>query len=70
VLTNFIGSTQDAITSLDQIKRTPLLFAYQAHLRMTLWYEYSSLVPTLGVHQGETSAVGYISSSFLHVFLS
>ena len=37
-LSTSIGALQDAISSLDRIKDTPLPFAYQAHLRMTLWY--------------------------------
>ena len=44
LLTNSIGALQDAISGLDRIKTTPLPFAYQAHLRMTLWYEVSSLL--------------------------
>lgn len=42
-LTNSISALQDAISGLDRIKATPLPFAYQAHLRMTLWYENSFL---------------------------
>ena len=37
VFTGYVGSLQDAISGLDRIKTTPLPFAYQAHLRMTLW---------------------------------
>jgi len=44
LLTNSIGALQDAISGLDRIKTTPLPFAYQAHLRMTLWYVVSSLL--------------------------
>jgi len=40
-LTNSISSLQDTISGLERIKATPLPFAYQAHLRMTLWYENS-----------------------------
>jgi len=40
---NSISALQDAILGLDRIKSTPLPFAYQAHLRMTLWCEASSL---------------------------
>lgn len=32
-----IGMLQDAVTNLERIKNTPLPFAYQAHLRMSLW---------------------------------
>jgi hypothetical protein len=37
LLTNTIAGLQDAVYGLDRIKTTPLPFAYQAHLRMTLW---------------------------------
>lgn len=36
-LTTTINSLQDAVSGLDRIKSTPLPFAYQAHLRMTVW---------------------------------
>ena len=42
-LTNSVTALHDAISGLDRIKTTPLPFAYQAHLRMTLWCESSSL---------------------------
>ena len=38
-LTNSVSALHDAISGLDRIKATPLPFAYQVHLRMTLWYE-------------------------------
>jgi len=37
MLTNSISTLLDTISGLDRIKATPLPFAYQAHLRMTLW---------------------------------
>lgn len=37
-MNNAIASLQDAVTNLERIKNTPLPFAYQAHLRMSLWY--------------------------------
>lgn len=37
LLTNAIANLQDAIYGLDRIKSTPLPFAYQVHLRMSLW---------------------------------
>lgn len=37
MLTSSIGNLQDTVYGLDRIKTTPLPFAYQAHLRMTLW---------------------------------
>lgn len=36
-LTNTISALHDAISGLDRIRTTPLPFAYQAHLRMSLW---------------------------------
>jgi len=36
-LTNTIAGLHDAISGLDRIRTTPLPFAYQAHLRMSLW---------------------------------
>ena len=36
-LTNTLAALHDAITDLDHIRTTPLPFAYQAHLRMSLW---------------------------------
>lgn len=42
VLTNLISSLDEAISGLDRIKTTPLPFAYQVHLRVTLWCEPSS----------------------------
>ena len=44
VLANFVSALDDAISGLDRIKTTPLPFAYQAHLRMTLWCEPSYLL--------------------------
>lgn len=40
-MNNAIGAMQDAVTNLERIKNTPLPFAYQAHLRMSLWYALS-----------------------------
>ncbi|KAF7324044.1 hypothetical protein MKEN_00626600 [Mycena kentingensis (nom. inval.)] len=36
-LMNAIASLQDTLSNLDRIGNTPLPFAYQAHLRMSLW---------------------------------
>ncbi|KAJ7752469.1 Bestrophin, RFP-TM, chloride channel-domain-containing protein [Mycena maculata] len=36
-LMNNINSLQDTLSNLDRIGNTPLPFAYQAHLRMSLW---------------------------------
>ncbi|KAJ3519224.1 hypothetical protein NM688_g9332 [Phlebia brevispora] len=36
-MNNAIGSLQDTVTNLERIKNTPLPFAYQAHLRVSLW---------------------------------
>lgn len=34
---NNITALQDTMNNLDRIANTPLPFAYQAHLRMSLW---------------------------------
>jgi hypothetical protein len=36
-LTANLGMLQDTLTNLERIGNTPLPFAYQAHLRMSLW---------------------------------
>ncbi|PSR71403.1 hypothetical protein PHLCEN_2v12670 [Hermanssonia centrifuga] len=36
-MNNAIASMQDTVTNLERIKNTPLPFAYQAHLRISLW---------------------------------
>ncbi|KAF7437174.1 hypothetical protein PC9H_004010 [Pleurotus ostreatus] len=36
-LTNNLSSLQEAMSNLDRIRNTPLPFAYQVHLRMSLW---------------------------------
>lgn len=36
-MNNAIASLQDTVINLERIKNTPLPFAYQAHLRMSLW---------------------------------
>ncbi|KAL1698491.1 Bestrophin, RFP-TM, chloride channel-domain-containing protein [Schizophyllum commune] len=36
-LANALGMLQDTVTNLERIRSTPLPFAYQAHLRMSLW---------------------------------
>lgn len=36
-ITNNLGSLQDTLSQLERICNTPLPFAYQAHLRMSLW---------------------------------
>lgn len=36
-VTNNIGSLQECSVNLQRIRNTPLPFAYQAHLRMSLW---------------------------------
>lgn len=36
-MVNAISGLQDILTNLERIKTTPLPFAYQAHLRMSLW---------------------------------
>lgn len=36
-MNNAITSLQDTVVNLERIKNTPLPFAYQAHLRISLW---------------------------------
>ncbi|KAF8229734.1 UPF0187-domain-containing protein [Tricholoma matsutake] len=36
-MTTIMTSLQDTMTNLERIRNTPLPFAYQAHLRMSLW---------------------------------
>jgi putative membrane protein len=43
-MTNNIITLQDAVLSLDRIRSTPLPFAYQAHLRFSLWLVMTCLV--------------------------
>jgi len=43
-MTNNLNLLQDAVFSLDRIRSTPLPFAYQAHLRLSLWI-YLLLLP-------------------------
>ncbi len=41
VASTFVGvitSLQDTLSNLERIADTPLPFAYQAHLRMSIWY--------------------------------
>jgi hypothetical protein len=35
--TNSLVQMQDAVTNLERVRTTPIPFAYQAHLRMTIW---------------------------------
>ena len=37
-MTTNLASLQDIILNLERVCNTPLPFAYQVHLRMTLWY--------------------------------
>ncbi len=41
---NGVASLQDILNNLERIGSTPLPFAYQAHLRMSLWI-YLLLLP-------------------------
>lgn len=45
-MVNAISALQDTVTNLERIKNTPLPFAYQAHLRISLWYVHASLIST------------------------
>ena len=37
-ITNNLASLQDTVVNLERICNTPLPFAYQVHLRISLWY--------------------------------
>jgi len=43
-ITNTLIAFQDTVGNLERICNTPLPFAYQAHLRMSLWYVVVSSV--------------------------
>lgn len=43
-MTNNLGSLQDTVLNLERICNTPLPFAYQVHLRMSLWM-YLTFLP-------------------------
>lgn len=66
-LSNGITSLQDTLTNLERVRTTPLPFAYQAHLRMTLWYISSFLLHPIETHllpQGSIcSSCPYVSDS-------
>lgn len=64
-LTNTINALQDAIWGLERIKSTPLPFAYQAHLRMTVWYGVPFFLLRMSVSY--TFLTGSISFSFPYV---
>ena len=37
-VTNNLATLRDALSNLERVCNTPLPFAYQVHLRMSLWY--------------------------------
>lgn len=45
-VTSNLTLLQDTLSNLERICNTPLPFAYQAHLRMSLWWAFSSLKVT------------------------
>lgn len=73
-MNNAIGALQDTVTNLERIKNTPLPFAYQAHLRASLWYVLHHI--EVAVIQGADERVfcerysGYTCSSCPYVFLA
>jgi len=64
-LTNTIGALQDAISGLDRIKATPVPFAYQAHLRMTVWLYLFFLPFQILGNMGFLTVVATAFSAFL-----
>lgn len=42
-LINTLTVLQDTVANLDRVRTTPIPFAYQAHLRTTMWYVYQRI---------------------------
>lgn len=75
--TNNLTSLQDALSNLERVLNTPLPFAYQVHLRMSVWYVLFLKVLAWGTLSKHTYfsrlyllflPVCYTFFSFLHVF--
>ncbi|KAF7349368.1 hypothetical protein MSAN_01726600 [Mycena sanguinolenta] len=64
-LVNNIASLQDALSNLDRIGTTPLPFAYQAHLRMSLWLYLLVLPFQIVSTMGYMTIPGTALASFL-----
>ena len=63
-LYDYIVALQTQVVQLERIKNTPLPFAYQAHLQMSVWY----VLPLLtGNWTSLNSETGYIYSSCRYV---
>lgn len=64
-MVNNVAALQDALSNLERIATTPLPFAYQAHLRMTLWL-YLALLPfQIWAQLGYYTIPGTAFASFL-----
>ncbi|KAJ7243190.1 UPF0187-domain-containing protein [Mycena haematopus] len=64
-LMNNIASLQDTLSNLDRIGNTPLPFAYQAHLRMSLWLYLLVLPFQIVSTMGYLTIPGTAFASFL-----
>ena len=65
--TNAIVAFQDTMANLDRIRTTPIPFAYQAHLRMTMWsvlFEFSLLICLYRPLLASWLLLGFICSFF------
>ena len=76
-----IAQLQDTVTNLDRIRNTPLPFAYQAHLRISLWMylfflpvscslflTWTSLIVACFVHSSRSGV--HSSTSLFRTFLN
>lgn len=61
---NNISSLQDSMSNLERIRTTPIPFAYQAHLRMTIWYECRSFIIFQWYDKAYVIVTGFTYSSF------
>ncbi|KAF9652698.1 UPF0187-domain-containing protein [Thelephora ganbajun] len=64
-LASSTSALQDAISGLDRIKTTPLPFAYQAHLRLTVWLYLFFLPFQILGNMGYLTIVATAFASFL-----
>ena len=55
-----LTSLQDSLSNLERVCNTPLPFAYQVHLRMSLWYVLSNIL-AWEIFLNTLTFLGYIS---------
>ena len=61
-MTNTLSLFQDTVANLERICNTPLPFAYQAHLRMSLWLVLSPIFISPSIIE---TSLGYTSPCYL-----